>query len=149
MGQPLGRTVEGDAALVQHENGIVELQMGERMGDGEDNPAVLAGKIIKQAHDLALGAGVKAGGDLVAEQDLRIGHKFHREAEAALLAAREDFDGAIAYRTQAGFLKDPVDTVVELGDVFSFYAQAGGGFHRFVDSERIVGDGKLGDVAHF
>ena len=149
VGQLLGRPVEGDAALVQHEDGIVEFQMRQRVGHREHDAAVLARQVVQQADDFALRARIEAGGDFVAKQDFRIGNQLHRQPEPAFLAAGEHLHLAVADRAEAGFLEHAVDAVVEFRGVAGADAQAGGGLHGFVDGERIVGDGELRHVADF
>ncbi len=113
MGQLLGRAVEGQAALVQHEDRVIEFQMRQRVGHREHDPAVLARQVVEQADDFPLRARIEAGGDFVAEQDFRIGHKFHGQSEAAFLAAGEHFHLAVADRAEAGFLEHAVDPAIE------------------------------------
>ena len=129
MGQLLRRPVKRDAALVQHEDGIVELQMRQRVGHREHDAAVLARKIVQQADDFPLRARIEAGGHLVAEQDLRIGNQLHRQPEPAFLAAGKHLHLAVADRVEAGFLQHAVDALVEFRGVARADAQAGGGLH--------------------
>ena len=123
--------------------------MRQRVGDRQHDAAVLARQVVEQADDFSLGARVEAGGDFVAEQDFRIGHQLHGQSEAAFLAAGQDPDRAVADGGEAGFLQHAVDPLVEFRGVAATHPQAGGRFHRFIDRERVIGDGKLRHIADF
>ena len=60
MGELFGRAVEGDAAFVEDEDGVVEFEVGEGVGDGEDDAAVFAREVVEEADDFAFGAWVEA-----------------------------------------------------------------------------------------
>ena len=113
MGQLRGRSVKSDPPLVQHQDGIIQLQMRKRVGDGKHDAAVLARQVVEQPDDLPLRARIQAGGDLVAEQDLRIGNQLHRQPEPAFLPAGKNLHPAVRDRAEAGFLQHAVDALVE------------------------------------
>ena len=48
--------VVGDPALVQDQDGIVELQVGKGVGHGERDPALAAGDVVQEVYDFPLGA---------------------------------------------------------------------------------------------
>lgn len=149
MRQHVGRSVEGDAPLVKHEDGIVEFQVGEGVGYGKDDASVLAGDVMKEVDDFALRAGVESTGDFITEEKFGVGDELHGEAEAAFLSSGKDVDFAIGNGGEAGFFEDAVDAAVEVGRALCFDAELGGGFDGFVDAEFVEGDGELGDVADF
>jgi hypothetical protein len=60
--------VESDPALVKNEDGIIQFQVRQGVGDGKDDAPVLAGEVMEQTNDLPLGSWVEAGGDLVAQE---------------------------------------------------------------------------------
>ena len=104
---------------------------------------------MEQADDFAFGAGVEAGRDFVAQQEDGIGHEFHGQAEAAFLAAGEDFHLAVADRAEAGFLEHAVDAAVEFGEVAGADAQAGGGLDGLIHGEGVVSDRELRHITDF
>ena len=59
-----------DAALVQDEDGVVELEVAEAVGDVDDDALVVrCGELVQEVDDLALGFRVEPAGDLVAEEE--------------------------------------------------------------------------------
>ena len=132
-----------DAALMKDEDRVVEFQVGERVGDREDDPAFLAGNIVEKVYDFALGARVETTGDFVAEKELGMGDQFHGETEASLLTTREDADGAVGNRCQSGFFKNAVNAFIEIGRALRSDPQAGGSFDGFIYAELVIGDGEL------
>lgn len=149
MSELLGSAVVSDAAFVEDEDGIVEFQVGERVCDGKDNAAFLAGDVVKEVDDFAFGPWVESACDLVAEKELGVGDQLHGEPKASLLSSGKDADGAVCDGGEAGFFKNTVDAGIEVFGILGFDAKAGGGFDRFIDRQLVVGDGKLGDVANF
>ena len=149
MGHLLRRAVVGDPAFVQDQDGIVELQVRQRVRHRQHDPALAAGKVVEQSHDLALRTRVEAAGDLVAKQQLGVRDQLHRQPQPALLAAGKHLHLAVGDRRQPGFLKHPVDPLVEFFQVTDLHPQPGRGLDRLVHRQRIIGDGELRDVADF
>ena len=121
--------------------------MSKGVGDQNDSAAIVAGKIVEQMNDFAFGAGIEPAGHLVTKEKLGIRDKLHCESEASLLSAGEDPDVAVGNRSEAGLLQDAVDTLVELLSVATLDTKASCGLDRFIDSELVVGDGELRNVA--
>ena len=113
----------------------------------EHDAPVLAGKIMEKIDDFPLRARIQTGGDLVAEQDFRIGNQLHRQPEPAFLAAGKNLHMAIADGGETGLLKHAVDAPVELFGVARTHSQAGGCFHGLIHGEWIVGDRELRHVS--
>ena len=140
VGQLVRRAMERHPALVHHEDGIIQLQMRQRVRHREHDPAVLARQVMQQAHDFPLRARVESGRHLVAQQQLGIGNQLHRQPEPTLLPAGKNLHLPVADRAQAGFLEHLVDPVVELPGIAAADAQAGGGLHRLIHRQRIISD---------
>ena len=149
MRELLGRSVKSDPPLVQHQDGVIQFQVRERVSHRQDDAAILPGKVVQEPHDFPLRARVEAGCHLVAEQQLGIGNQLHRQSEAALLATGKHLHLAIADRAQPGFLEHTVDPLVQLLGAPATDAQAGGRLHRFIHRQWLVGDGELRHVADF
>ena len=141
--------MEGDGAFVQDEDGVVEFDVGEGVGDGDDGASVFSGEVVEEVNDFAFGAGVEATGDFVAEEEFGAGDQFHGEAEAAFLSAGEDLHLSVGDGGEAGFLEDAIDAGVEVFDVLRLDAEASGGLQRLVHREWVIGDGELRDISDF
>ena len=98
-------------------------------------------------HDLALRTWVEPGGDFIAEQNLRVGHQLHRQAESTHLTAGEYLDAAIANFNKAGFLERLVDARADRFGIRITHPQARRGFDRFINRQRVIRDGKLRHIA--
>ena len=81
-----GAVVGGDA-FVENKHGVIQVDVLKAVGDGEDEPVVLARKAVQQANDVILGLRIQTAGDLVAEENLGLAREFHCEREAAALTA--------------------------------------------------------------
>ncbi len=148
MGEEGGRAVVDEAAAVHDEDAVKGFEAGEAVGDVDDDAAgVLAGEEAEEVGDLALGFGVEAAGDFVAEEQAGVGDELEGEAEAALLAAGEDFDAAVGEVGEAGDVEDVVELRLEVVSAGELGAQGHAGGDAFLDGEELVRDAELGHVA--
>ena len=104
---------------------------------------------MQQLDNLTLRARIESRCDFIAEQNFRIADQFHCEAEATLLSAGKNFHGTICDGCQSCFFKGAINACIEIGRTCGAHTQARGSLDRFIDSQRIIGDGKLGHVADF
>jgi hypothetical protein len=138
-----------DVTLAEDEDAIVEGEVGEAVGDGEDDAALGAGEFVHELDDFGLGFGVETAGDFVAEQEAGGADHFEGHGEAAFLATGEDADFAVADFVEADIAEDFFEARLGgfWGEVID--AKAESGFDAFPDGEEIISDAKLGDVANF
>ena len=138
-----------DVTLAEDEDAIVEGEVGETVGDGEDDASFCAGEFMHELDDFGLGFGVETAGDFVAEQEARGADHFEGHGEAAFLATGEDADFAVADFVEADIAEDFFEARLTGfgGEVID--AEAESGFDAFPDGEEIISDAKLGDVANF
>jgi len=99
--------------------------------------------------EVALGLGVEAAGDLVAEQQARIGCQFDGEAEAPLLSAGEEADVPVGDVPDADGLEDLVNSGVALARAQAADAQACRGAEVFGGGEPRVRDAELRHIPEF
>jgi hypothetical protein len=149
MGQQAGRAVVGQAAAVQHQDRIVQVDVRQAVGHVDHQPLVLARQGVHQVDDLLLGFRVEAAGDLVAEQQGGAADQFHRQPEAALLATGDHLHPAPGDRGEAHFLKRPLDQGVLVGPRARAHPQARRALDAFLDGQRVVGDAELRHIGEF
>ena len=123
--------------------------MRQRVRHREHNAALLARELVQQFDDLTLRARIETGSYFIAEQNFRIADQLHCEAESTLLSAGKNFHGTISDGCQSCFFKGAINACIEIGRASGAHAQARGGLDRFIDGQRIIGNGKLGHVADF
>ena len=138
-----------DVTLAEDEDAIVEGEVGETVGDGEDDASFCAGEFMHELDDFGLGFGVETAGDFVAEQEAWGADHFEGHGEATFLATGEDADLAVADFVEADIAEDFFEARLGgfWGEVID--AKVESGFDAFPDGEEIVSDAKLGDVANF
>ena len=139
---------KAQVAATAHEYDLVaQLQLQGAVGDQHDRLAGI-GHLAQRMHQVALRSGVKPGGRLVQEEDVRVGKQLHRDAGALALSAAEGADGAVALFSQLHRGDGGGDGVLRLlgGGIFG-QAQLGGIFQHVVEREVVVDDIALGDIA--
>lgn len=147
MEQEVWWAVVDEPAAVEQRDGVVEVDVPEAMGDVEDEPAGIERELAHEVDEVVFGLGVEAAGDLVAEQQARVGDQLDGEAEAALLPAGEEADGAIGDAIDADGLKDLLDAGGAGAPAQAAHAEPGGRAEVFSYREPGVRDAELRDVA--
>ncbi len=64
-------TLEAEPALVQQDDGVAEPQVADRVRDQHDRLVQGVGEVLEPDHELVLGVGIEAAGQLVEQEEGR------------------------------------------------------------------------------
>jgi hypothetical protein len=106
VGQELGGAMVGQDPAGEDEDGIVEIEVFEAVGDRENEALVGRGELVEETDDFVFGLGVEAAGDFIAKEDMGAAGDLHGEGESALLSAGEDGDAVIGKVFQTDFREE-------------------------------------------
>jgi hypothetical protein len=149
VGEGAGGAVIDDASFVDDEDAVVEFEIGEAVGNANDDAVLLAGELVEEFYDIAFGARIEAAGYFVAEEEDGTADEFEGEAEASFLTAGENFDAIFADGIEADLIDYGVGEIVYLLSGAGGDAELDGALDTFFDGEVVVGDAELGDVSDF
>lgn len=149
MQHRLRRTVIGHAALVHDQDGIIHVQVGKAVRDGNDDAAFRTGDFMQEVHNIVLGPRVQAGRHLIANQQTRIGHQLHGQRQAALLAAGKNLHIPVRNPLHPRYLQGIVNAVVQIVHGIEPAAEPGGALHVLIHAQLVIGNAELGNEPDF
>ena len=89
--------------LVKDRDGVVQIEMPQAVGDGDNGPSVDIRDPVQQMHDFAFRLGVESARDFVAQEQQRFAHHLQCKGKASFLPARKNSNPAVSYFGESNF----------------------------------------------
>ena len=142
-------TVVSHAALVHDQDGIIPVQMGKAVRDGNDDAAFRTGDFMQEEHDIVFRPGIQSGRHLIANQQPGIGYQFHGQRQAPFLAAGKNFHIPVRNPLHSRYLQGIVNAVVQIVHGIEPATEPGGALHILIHAQLVIGNAELGNEPDF
>ena len=105
------RALEAEPALVQQDDRVAQAQIAHGVGDEHDGLVRAVGQVAQPDHQLVLGIGIEAAGQLVEKEERGIADEFLGQRDAPHLAAGK---GAVFLRQEGADAREVDDVLAPL-----------------------------------